>query len=220
MGRVPSPSLLPAPEPKPLTDMAKRGFDVVVSGLLVMAVTPLLLIIALAILVESGGPVLHRQRRLGRSRQSFTMLKFRSMRPDAEELLAADAELYRRFVSHGFKLPRGEDPRVTRVGAVLRAMSLDELPQLLNVLRGDMSIVGPRPPIIEQIPVLYGEFEEHYFAVRPGLTGLWQVSGRSNLSGEQRCALDVEYVSNRSMRADVRIMLATVGAVARRDGAC
>ncbi len=216
---MPSP-LAPPPRPKPLSDVAKRGFDIAMSGLLIVAVIPLLLIIALAVVIESGGPVLHRQRRLGKARRPFTMLKFRSMHPDAEELLAADEELYHRFVSHGFKLPRGEDPRITRVGAVLRAMSLDELPQLVNVLRGDMSIVGPRPPIVEQIPVLYGDFEEHYFAVRPGLTGLWQVSGRSNLSGEQRCALDVEYVTTRSLRADVRIMLATVGAVARRDGAC
>ena len=211
---------VPCPPRRPLGDAAKRAFDIVGSALLLIAIVPVLPIISVAILVESRGPVLHRQRRLGRGGQPFDMLKFRTMRPDAEALLNSDPELYRRFVDNGFKLPLGEDPRITRVGAWLRAASLDELPQLVNVLRGDMSLVGPRPPIVEQIPLLYDGLEAHYFSVRPGLTGLWQVSGRSDLSRQQRCSLDVEYVATRSMRTDMRILVATVGAVTRREGAC
>jgi lipopolysaccharide/colanic/teichoic acid biosynthesis glycosyltransferase len=205
--------------PRPITDVAKRVMDIVLAVVLLVLTAPLVPVIALAVFVESPGPVLFRQQRCGRGGRRFAMLKVRSMRTDAEAVLHADQKLLAAFEANGFKFPDGEDPRITRVGAFLRASSLDELPQLVNVLRGEMSLVGPRPPIIEQIPVLYGSDDVYYFSVRPGMTGPWQVSGRSDLSQAQRRALDVEYVQNRSVRGDVRILARTIPAVLRRRGA-
>jgi len=217
-----SPNVVAAPDivdRRPVADAAKRCFDVAITLGLLAPAALLFPVLALAILAESRGPVLFRQRRLGRGGEEFTILKFRSMHTDAEAVLAADDALYAAFRANGCKLPDGQDPRVTRVGRLLRATSLDELPQLWNVLRGDMSLVGPRPPIVEQIPELYGPDTPFYFAVRPGLTGLWQVSGRSDLTEAQRRELDVRYVKERSFLGDLRLLLATLPAVIRQRGA-
>lgn len=177
--------------------------------------TPLLLAIALAIKLEDGGPVLFRQRRIGRAGGTFSMLKFRSMVVDAErrrgELVAANE-------ASGplFKIRR--DPRVTRVGALLRRYSLDELPQLVNVLRGQMSLVGPRPPLPEEVEQ-YGYDALRRLLVKPGLTGLWQVSGRSELSWEETVRLDLRYVENWSLTMDAVIVWKTLAAVLSGRGA-
>ena len=227
---VPSVDAVPVSDPpvsavaavprRTLFDLTKRGVDILVASLGLIVLAPLVPVIAMAIYVESPGPVFFRHHRLGRARRRFAMLKFRSMHTDAEAMLHADEELHAAFKANGYKFPAGEDPRITRVGSLLRATSLDELPQLFNVLRGDMSLIGPRPPIIDQVTELYGDDEHFYFAVRPGLTGLWQVSGRSDLSPDQRRQLDIQYVQGRSVRTDLRILVKTVPAVLRQDGAC
>jgi exopolysaccharide production protein ExoY len=176
------------------------------------------LVIAAAILLSSPGPVFYREQRIGRGGALFRIWKFRSMRPNASE------ERWLREVFHDgtrvqWRMRKDlKDPRITSVGRFLRQWSLDELPQLLNVLRGEMSLVGPRPIVEEEVPC-YGERFSSYLAVQPGLSGLWQVSGRSKFGYRQRAALDADYVQSWSLRADVRILLRTVPAVIGRVGA-
>lgn len=185
--------------------LTKRGIDVVGSVVLLLCLAPVMAVSALAVKLEDGGPVFFRQRRVGRDGREFPMTKFRSMHLDAEARLGelrADNER----TGPLFKLQR--DPRVTRVGHVLRETSIDELPQLFDVLRGDMSLVGPRPPLPSE-RADFGPEMELRFAVRPGITGLWQVEARDNASFEAYCRLDLHYVENHSLSLDVRIMLAT-----------
>jgi lipopolysaccharide/colanic/teichoic acid biosynthesis glycosyltransferase len=199
-----------------------RVLDVVVSALLLVALLPLLLLIALVIRIDSRGWPVYRQRRLGHRCRPFVVNKFRTMAADAghdthREFVLALISGERGATEQGvFKLT--EDDRVTRVGRFLRKSSLDELPQLWNVLRGDMSLVGPRPPI----PYEVERYPEHWFgrfAVKPGITGLWQVNGRSELTLEEMIALDLEYVRRRSLRLNIEILLRTVPAVLRGRGA-
>ncbi len=183
-------------------------------GLLLGA--PLLLLIALLVRLTSPGPALLRQTRVGVHGTTFTVLKFRSMVTGAEQQL----ELLRADNVHGdgvlFKIR--SDPRVTGVGRILRRFSLDELPQLLNVLRGDMSLVGPRPPLPSEV-VRYADDVRRRLLVRPGLTGLWQVSGRADLSWEQSVRLDLHYVENWTLALDLQILARTAAGVLRRKGA-
>jgi lipopolysaccharide/colanic/teichoic acid biosynthesis glycosyltransferase len=209
---------------------ACRALDLAVSAVLLLVLVPVFLIVAVAIRLDSSGRVLYRQRRVGRNQEPFTVNKFRTMHSGAGH------ETHREFVigliaarelapgetnaqrdeSNFFKM--ANDTRVTRVGRFLRKSSLDELPQLWNVLRGDMSLVGPRPPIPYEV--------EHYpphwfdrFAVKPGMTGLWQVSGRSELGLEEMVALDVEYARSRSLWLNLKILARTVPAVFAGRGA-
>jgi lipopolysaccharide/colanic/teichoic acid biosynthesis glycosyltransferase len=176
-------------------------------------------IIALAIFLQDGGPVLFAHRRIGRGGKPFFCYKFRSMAVDAEsrlaELLARDPAAREEW-ARDHKLR--DDPRVTPLGAFLRRSSLDELPQLFNVLQGTMSLVGPRPIVDAEIS-RYGKRFHHYCAVKPGITGLWQVSGRSDLSWEDGLRLDLYYVENWSLAADVVILWKTIGAVMASRGA-
>jgi|HubBroStandDraft_4_1064222.scaffolds.fasta_scaffold23711_2 lipopolysaccharide/colanic/teichoic acid biosynthesis glycosyltransferase len=218
------PAALPQHESATAVDVACRLVDVVLAAILLVVTLPLMVVVAIAIRLDSPGPALFRQRRLGRSLTPFTVNKFRTMTSDA------DPNVHRAFVlsliageqpaqENGkprFKL--ASDPRVTRVGRLLRRSSLDELPQLWNVLKGEMSLVGPRPAIAYEV--------EHYphhwfdrFAVKPGLTGLWQVSGRSRLTVEDMVALDIEYVHRRSVRMNVWILVKTVPTVLSLRGA-
>lgn len=180
-----------------------------------LAFLPLLVAIVVAIRVDSGGASLFRQTRVGRDGRTFTMYKFRTMEIDAErrvESLADDNE------SDGVLFKMRSDPRITRVGGLLRRYSLDELPQLLNVLMGQMSLVGPRPALPQEV-ACYDVDPHHRLAVKPGLTGLWQVSGRSDLSWEESVRLDLHYVDNWSLAMDAEIMLRTVRAVLGHRGA-
>lgn len=195
--------------------VAKRLFDVTLSGLFLLFFSPLLAVVALAVRLDSEGPVLFRQERIGIRGTPFTMFKFRSMAVDAEQQLQ---ELMEQNEGHGVLFKLKADPRVTRVGAVLRRYSLDELPQLINVFRGSMSLVGPRPPLTAEVDA-YEEHVRRRLLVKPGLTGLWQVSGRSNLSWQDSVRLDLYYVENWSMTADVVILFRTLRAVLKRDGA-
>lgn len=198
----------------------KRGFDLLVSALLLLLFSPLLLAMAVAIRLDTPGPVTYSQRRVGRQGKQFRCLKFRSMARNADEILERwkqdNPELYKEFLV-SFKLR--DDPRVTRVGKLLRKTSLDELPQLLNVLRGDMSLVGPRPVPEQQLREQYGSAAQLYVRVRPGMSGLWQISGRSDTTADQRVILDEWYILNWSFWYDIVILIQTAWIVATGKGA-
>lgn len=197
--------------------LAKRALDLSLAtvGLLVLA--PVYAAIAAAVRLDSRGPVLFRQERLGRGGKRFRLLKFRSMHADAEDRLREDDELYRRYLEHDYKLPVEQDPRVTRVGGFLRRTSLDELPQLLNVLKGDMSLVGPRPVVPPEIEE-YGTHAPVLLGVKPGVTGYWQIAGRSSVGYPERARREIEYVENWSLWLDLVILVRTVPVVLRRIG--
>ncbi|GAA3180750.1 sugar transferase [Blastococcus jejuensis] len=195
--------------------VVKATFDRAGAALIVFLLLPVLLTVALAVKVGSRGPVLFRQQRVGRDGRIFPMLKFRTMEVDAERRLA---QLVPHSDGNGVLFKMRQDPRVTRIGRLLRRYSLDELPQLLNVLAGHMSLVGPRPPLPTEVE-RYGLDMRRRFVVKPGLTGLWQVSGRSALSWEESVRVDVHYVENWSLLLDLLILWRTFGAVIRGDGA-
>jgi len=202
-------------DPPRSTVAIKRLMDVVLSALLLLALSPLLVGIALAILIDSGRPVLFRQRRVGEGGRTFNMLKFRTMVADAEQRLPELVDLAT-LEEPAFKIP--DDPRVTKIGGPLRRSSLDELPQLLNVLRGEMSLVGPRPEE-EAVVALYDERQRGRLAVRPGITGPMQVYGRGDLTFEERLAMERDYLDNLSVLTDLGILLRTPLAMVRGDGA-
>ena len=194
--------------------LLKRIFDFVFSLILVIISSPLMLLIALAIKIDSDGPVLFRQKRIGRGGKPFKMFKFRSMVKGAERLGTPLSYLYK---VEGKTYKRKDDPRITRVGKLLRKFSLDELPQLLNVVTGEMSLVGPRPKVEAELEE-YGSYYEKLM-ITPGITGLWQVSGRAELSFEDRIRLDIYYIENWSLWLDLKILLRTVPAVFSTGGA-
>jgi exopolysaccharide biosynthesis polyprenyl glycosylphosphotransferase len=194
---------------------AKRTFDLGVAGGLVVVLSPLLLLVAFLIRLQDGGPVLYRQRRVGANGAEFEMIKFRSMVVDAEARLA---EVAHANEHDGVLFKIREDPRNTRVGGFNRKFSFDELPQLCNVLKGEMSLVGPRPPLFNE----YEQYEQdthRRLLVRPGMTGQWQVSGRADLPWSEAVRLDLYYVDNWSMVIDLVIMVKTVKAVLVSRGA-
>ena len=202
--------------------IARRVLDLFGASMTILVLTPLILAIALAVRIDSPGPALFRQSRVGRGKQPFTVLKFRTMYTHADELK------HREYVRHLIdarqprKSPAGlyklyGDDRVTRVGRFLRRWSLDELPQLWNVLRGDMSLAGPRPVLAYEVEVYPAWYEER-FSVKPGMTGLWQVSGRNERTYEEMVRLDIEYVRRRSLRLDLWILFRTVLVVLGRKG--
>jgi exopolysaccharide biosynthesis polyprenyl glycosylphosphotransferase len=195
--------------------LLKRATDLVITSVGLVVISPLLLLIALAIKLQDGGPVIFKQTRVGRGGELFTMLKFRSMVTDAE---ARRQDLQALNEGNGALFKLSHDPRITRLGRFLRAFSLDELPQLFNVLGGSMSLVGPRPHLAEEIALMPREAVRRSL-VTPGLTGLWQISGRSNLGVEDSIRLDLRYVENWSLALDLLIMLKTASAVLARRGA-
>lgn len=203
------------PTARDAASLGKRAFDVAGASGLLLAFAPIFIVIALAIRLGDGGPVLFRQTRTGRGGIEFPCLKFRTMVVDAEERLA---ELKAEVGFEGGLFKMSHDPRITKVGGLLRRLSLDELPQLINVLRGDMSLVGPRPSLPSEVAE-YTEDVHRRLHVRPGLTGLWQVSGRSDLSFEEAVRLDLYYVDNWSMLQDLSILTRTIGAVLNSRGA-
>jgi exopolysaccharide biosynthesis polyprenyl glycosylphosphotransferase len=197
------------------TRVMKEAFDRVTAALILAVISPLLLVIALAVKLTSHGPVIFRQVRVGRDGGVFTVYKFRTMVVDAERRLG---ELWHRNEANEVLFKLRDDPRVTRVGRVLRRFSLDELPQLVNVLMGTMSMVGPRPALPTEAE-RYGRTTSRRLLVKPGITGLWQVSGRSDLSWEDSVRLDLYYVENWSFAGDIQILWKTLSAVVMRRGA-
>lgn len=210
--------------PSAMVEVPCRMLDVGVSAILLITLVPLFALVAVAIALDSRGPVLFRQRRFGRDQKPFVVTKFRTMHH------GVDHETHRTFVlgliagdhlehpDGGPQFKMVDDERVTRIGRLLRRSSLDELPQLWNVLQGDMSLVGPRPPI----PYEVEHYPAHWFArfvVKPGLTGLWQVSGRSRLALEEMVSLDIEYARRRSLWLNLWILVRTIPAVLSGEGA-
>ena len=198
--------------------LMKRLFDIVVSAIALVVLSPLALALAVAVRVDSRGPIVFGHARLGRHGRYFKCYKFRTMVTNAEQVLRADPELYALYLKHDCKLPPEIDTRITRIGRFLRRTSLDELPQLWNVLRGDMSLVGPRPLVPEEM-TFYGDEEPLLLSLRPGVTGLWQVVGRSSVKYPARAQIELEYVQTWSLANDLRILLMTVPAVLAQRGA-
>ncbi len=205
------------PELRGIRRLTKETFDRTSASLGLLFLAPLLLGVALAVAVTSRGPVFFPQERVGRDGRTFSMLKFRSMVVDADRMVDALAASSGND-GNGVLFKQKADPRVTRVGRVLRRFSIDELPQLINVVKGDMSLVGPRPPLQREVEK-YGYDMHRRFLVKPGLTGLWQVSGRSDLSWDDSVRIDVRYVENWSLAFDFMILWKTAGAVLRGSGA-
>jgi exopolysaccharide production protein ExoY len=199
----------------PAYEATKRAIDLVAALALLAAAAPLLAALAAVVKLTSRGPVLFRHARLGRGGRPFSCLKFRTMVRDAEAQLASRPELRRAFEAN-YKIK--DDPRLTPVGAVLRRYSLDELPQLWNVVRGELSLIGPRPIVASEVSK-YGEHAGRLLSVKPGLGGVWQVYGRSDTTYDQRVAMDMAYVERRSTWLDLRLLALTAAAVLRGRGA-
>lgn len=197
-----------------------RVRDIAISAAMLVVLFPVMALAALLIAITSPGPVVFKQTRVGMNGRGFGCYKFRSMRIDAEEhlasLLETKAELRHEW-DRNHKLSR--DPRITPIGRFLRHSSIDELPQLINVIRGDMSLVGPRPIVSSEVPK-YGRYITSYFSVRPGLTGLWQVTGRNDSTYRRRVAADVLYSRSKSLWFDFKILLLTIPAVITGKGSC
>jgi exopolysaccharide biosynthesis polyprenyl glycosylphosphotransferase len=196
--------------------LVKRLLDIVVSSILMILLMPVFITVAVAIRLEDPGPILFKQRRVGRWGALFTMWKFRSMYTDAEDRkkeLTAQNEMEGGVI---FKMK--DDPRVTKVGRVIRKTSIDELPQLWNVLKGDMSLVGPRPPVPREVDE-YSLSDRRRLEVIPGITCIWQVSGRSDIPFDQQVELDVQYIQSQSFWTDIKILLKTVPALLFGTGA-
>lgn len=197
-------------------EFAKRAFDIVLSSIALLALSPVFLVVAAGIKIEDRGPVFFRQLRVGRFGREFRMLKFRSMRVDAEQRLAE--LLAHNQHANGVTFKIKDDPRVTRIGRILRRYSIDEFPQFINVLIGDMSLVGPRPPVPREV-ALYSLADRRRLTVQPGITCIWQVSGRAGIDFPGQVRLDVRYIESRSLRQDVKILCKTIPAVLSGDGA-
>lgn len=197
----------------------KRLFDIIVSGISLILLSPLFLIIGIMIKMDSKGKVIFKQKRIGKHGEPIYIYKFRTMIPNAEEvlekMLKENPDIYKEYTTNK-KLKN--DPRVTKFGNILRKTSLDELPQLLNILNGDMSIVGPRPYLHREIKDM-DDYYNDIIQMTPGLTGLWQVSGRSDVGFLDRCKLDSEYYHKRGIKKDLEIMFKTVGVVFLKKGA-
>lgn len=206
----------PVPIPTRFQRLCKRTIDIVGSIALGLVLSPFLLLAALLIKLSSPGPVLFRQVRVGRSGERFLLYKFRSMYVDAEQRLA-EVINHNEFADD-VKFKSKSDPRVTWIGYILRRTSFDEIPQLWNVLQGEMTLVGPRPPIPDEVRQ-YNPTQLRRLAVKPGLTCLWQVSGRSNLSFHDQVSLDLEYIQEQGFWTDVKIMVRTIPAVVLMRGA-
>jgi exopolysaccharide biosynthesis polyprenyl glycosylphosphotransferase len=196
--------------------LVKRLFDIAVSAILLVLLLPIFLAVGLAIRLEDPGPILFKQQRVGRWGKLFTMWKFRSMYTDAEE--RKKELMARNEMAGGVLFKMKDDPRVTRVGRVIRKTSIDELPQLWNVLKGDMSLVGPRPPVPQEVDE-YSLSDRRRLEVIPGITCIWQVSGRSDIPFDQQVELDVQYIQSQSFWTDIKILLKTIPALLFGAGA-
>ena len=201
-------------------NVVKTAFDYILTVVGAVFISPLLVYIAYRIKKEDPGPAFFAHTRIGKDGKPFPCYKFRSMVVNSQEMLQkylAENPAAREEWERDFKLK--DDPRVTPIGKFLRSTSLDELPQIFNVLRGEMSLVGPRPVIQEELDKYYGETAKLYCTVKPGITGLWQVSGRSDIGYDERVALDATYIKYRSMWGDIVILWKTIGVVLMKKGA-
>ena len=194
----------------------KRGFDIVSSGIALIIFSPIFLLLILLIRLDSKGAALFGHKRVGKDGKEISVYKFRTMVINAQEVLEKFTPEQKAEFEKNFKLEN--DPRITRIGSFLRKTSLDELPQLVNILKGDMSVVGPRPIVTAEIKK-YGKFADKLFSVTPGLTGHWQANGRSDTTYEERVDMDMFYIDNRSFVMDIKIIFQTVISVIKKEGA-
>ncbi|WP_441293570.1 sugar transferase [Bacillus cereus] len=197
----------------------KRALDIIGAIIGLVIFSPFFIVIPLLFLIgENKGPVFFKQVRIGEKGKEFRIYKFRTMIVNAEEKLKRNKELYRKYLENNYKLEPHEDPRITKLGQFLRKTSLDEIPQFLNVLKGEMSLVGPRPVVVEELEE-YQEKAHEFLSVKPGVTGYWQVSGRSDVGYPERVDLELYYVYNASVWFDIKILLLTVKNVLLSKGA-
>lgn len=194
----------------------KRFLDVVLSIIGLVILSPVLLIVSILIKLESNGAVFYAHKRLGKNREYINLYKFRSMHENSREIFETFTEEQKKEYYKNFKLEN--DPRVTKIGDFIRKTSIDELPQLVNVIKGDMSLVGPRP-IVEEEVMKYGEYADKFFSVIPGITGYWQANGRSDTTYEERVQMDMYYIDNKSLMMDIKIVFSTVISVIKKEGA-
>lgn len=197
-------------------DILKRFIDIIISTIGLIVCIPIFIIIGIAIKIDSKGPVFFKHKRIGKHGKKLEIYKFRTMIENAEEAMKNFTEEQKKEFAENFKLEN--DPRVTRVGKILRKTSLDELPQIINILKGEMSIIGPRPVVRSELEK-YGSNQDKFLSVAPGLTGNWAANGRSDVSYEERMALELYYVNNRSLILDMKIFFKTIGSVLKGRGA-
>lgn len=198
--------------------VTNKLIDIILAVTFIVVLLPIILIISLLIKVDSKGPVLFKQQRIGKDGKVFLIFKFRTMILNSEQKLKENPVLYRKYIENSYKLDPSEDPRITKLGEFLRKTSLDEIPQFLNVLIGDMSIVGPRPVLWDELKE-YGNQREIFLSVKPGITGYWQVSGRSNIGYPERVNLELYYIERKSIFFDLSIIVKTFISVLKKKGA-
>ncbi len=197
----------------------KRIIDIFAALLALLITTPIFLIVSLAYWFgENRGPIFFKQLRIGKDGKGFYMYKFRSMIVNAEQVLKENKDLYQKYLDNNYKLEQEEDPRITRLGRFLRKTSLDELPQLLNVIKGEMSLVGPRPVIQEELRE-YNDRLQDFLSVKPGVTGYWQICGRSEVGYPERAHLEFYYIDNQGAKMDSNVIFKTIILVISRKGA-
>lgn len=194
----------------------KRALDVILASIALVILSPIFLIIALAIKLESKGPVLFKHKRIGKEGKEIYIYKFRSMVDKAEDMIKDFNPEQMKEFKENYKLKN--DPRITMIGKFIRKTSLDELPQLLNIIKGELSIIGPRPVVEEELEK-YGDYKKKFLSVTPGLTGYWAANGRSNTSYEERMKMELYYVDNMSLKMDLKVLLKTIISVVRKVGA-
>lgn len=194
----------------------KRFMDVILATIALVVLSPIFLIIAIAIKIESKGPVFFKHTRIGKNGKIIKLYKFRSMVINAEELIKSFTPEQMKEYKENYKLTN--DPRITKIGKFLRKTSLDKLPQLLNIIKGDLSIIGPRPVVTDELEK-YGANTEKFLSVTPGLTGYWAANGRSCTTYEQRMQMELYYIDNLSLKMDVKVFFKTIEAVIKREGA-
>lgn len=194
----------------------KRVIDVILASVALILLSPLFVIIAIAIKIDSKGPVFFAHKRIGKNGKIIKLYKFRSMVINAEELIKSFTPEQMREYKENYKLTN--DPRITKVGKFLRKTSLDELPQLINIINGDLSIIGPRPVVADELEK-YGVNKDKFLSVAPGLTGYWAANGRSNTTYEQRMEMELYYIDNLSLKMDIKVFFKTILSVLKKEGA-
>lgn len=196
--------------------LIKTVIDTILACMALIIVAPILLLVAILIKLDSKGPIIYKQKRLGKDGKEFMIYKFRTMVSNAEEVMKNFTPEQKEEFQKFFKLEN--DPRITRIGNILRKTSLDELPQIFNIIKGDMAIVGPRPVVLKEIEK-FGNLKYEYLSVKPGLTGWWACNGRSITTYEERIELEMYYINNLSFKLDVKCLIKTVVAILKREGA-
>lgn len=198
----------------------KRTCDIIVSGLALVVLVPTAFLV-MAIIYRFGenkGPMIYKQRRIGKNGKPFKIWKFRSMVVNADKKLKSNPELYRKYIANSYKLPAEEDPRITKFGRFIRKTSIDELPQFVNIFKGDMSLVGPRP-VVEPELKEYGDQVEKLLSMTPGAMGWWQASGRSNIEYPERCEVELYYIDHASLWFDIKVIFLNIVSIFKHTGA-